>query len=546
MKKVSCKIISSRLLSLILTILMLVSIVPMSGMTIKASAVSEATVKNTINSIKSEYPNGSYFSKNGKRCEHGSVFKAYPNGTTCYNCELHSILKSKGISTANYSNGRTCYAFASYCFTKCFGKPMAEANYTEVSSANLSGKNNAQKYDFFKKAKIGDILRTSGHYMVFISCDSNGVTVYDANVGGTYYCEKGHERCADHKSDYTKGGYTGKVRYAKVDYSKVKYTSIKIWHAKNYDSSSSTEKILTIKFNGNGGTIKSDRFKLVSNMVYEGSSLLETKWEYDITKPTGLWNAESFGLYRMGYTFVGWGTTSSGGKIFDQDDATVKPSDIEPNIKNGSCTTTLYAIWKPITGSFNYNANGGSGNASAFNVTFGNGFTVSNNSCKRSGYKLVGWNVKRNGDNTWFAGSAGWVSESTIKQKGYTKKLYANGSPWNFNDSWVRKDAKSESYTFYAVWEYAPTKAPKLDKESVSIRYKSGDTISVTNGIDVTWASSNSSVAIVDDNGNITAKKKGNATIIAMSADGSTAECQVNVYMEWWQTLLKIISFGIY
>ena len=128
----------------------------------------------------------------------------------------------------------------------------------------------------------------------------------------------------------------------------------------------------------------------------------------------------------------------------------------------------------------------------------------------------------------------------------YTKKLYANGSSWTFDDSWVRKDAKSESYTFYAVWEYAPTKAPKLDKESISIRYKSGDTISVTNGVTVTWASSNSSVAIVDDNGNITAKKKGNATIIATSADGSTAECQVNVYMEWWQTLLKIISFGIY
>ncbi len=553
MEKVSCKIISSKLLSLILTIMMLVSIFPMSGMTIKASAVSEATVKNTINSIKSEYPNGSYFSKNGKRCEHGSIFNAYADGTKCYNCELHSILKSKGISTANYLNGRTCYAFASYCFTKCFGKPMAAANYTEVSSANLSGKTNAQKYDFFKKAKIGDILRTSGHYMVFISCDSEGVTVYDSNVGGIYYCIEGHKRCTKHLKngnigDQSKGGYTGSVRYGKMNYSSVTYSSIKIWHAKNYDSSSSTEKILTIKFNGNGGTIKSDRFKLVSNMVYEGSSVLTSEWVYDKPNtPYGLWNAETFGLYRMGYTFVGWGTTSSGGKIFDQDDATVKPSDIEPNIKNGSCTKTLYAIWKPITGSFNYNANGGSGNTSAFNVTFGNKFSVSNNSCKRSGYKLVGWNVKRNSDNTWFVGgSVNWTSESTIKQNGYTKKLYANGSSWTFDDSWVRKDAKSESYTFYAVWEYISVKAPKLDKESVSIRYKSGDTISVTNGVTVTWASSNSSVAIVDDNGNITAKKKGNATIIATSADGSTAECQVNVYMEWWQTLLKIISFGIY
>ncbi len=198
--------------------------------------------------------------------------------------------------------------------------------------------------------------------------------------------------------------------------------------------------VLTIKYNANGGTIKSDRFKLISNMVYDGSNLLESKWEYNKSNPYGLWNAESFGLYRTGYTFVGWGTTSSGGKVFDEDDASVKPSDLSSNIQNGSCTITLYAIWK----------------ANPVKMT------------------------------------------------------------------------------------------PKLDKESVSIRYKSGDTISVANGIDVTWASSNSSVAIVDGNGNVTAKKKGNATIIATSADGSTAECQVNVYMEWWQTLLKIITFGIY
>ena len=197
---------------------------------------------------------------------------------------------------------------------------------------------------------------------------------------------------------------------------------------------------LTIKFNGNGGTIKSDRFKLVSNMVYEGSKLLESKWEYDKTSPYGLWNADSFGLTRNGYTFVGWGTTPSGGKVFDQDDVTVKPSDMSPNIKNGSCTITLYAIWEPV----------------------------------------------------------------------------------------------------------AVKKAPKLDKDSISLKYKDSDTISVTNGVKVTWESSNPVVASVDSHGNIIANKKGTATIIATSSDGLTAECKVTVRMEWWQTLLKIISFGIY
>ena len=205
-------------------------------------------------------------------------------------------------------------------------------------------------------------------------------------------------------------------------------------------SFSTKTSVLTIKFNGNGGTIKSDRFKLVSNMVYEGSKLLESKWEYDKTSPYGLWNADSFGLTRNGYTFVGWGTTPSGGKVFDQDDVTVKPSDMSPNIKNGSCTITLYAIWEPV----------------------------------------------------------------------------------------------------------AVKKAPKFDKDSISLKYKDSDTISVTNDVKVTWESSNPVVASVDSHGNIIANKKGTATIIATSSDGLTAECKVTVRMEWWQTLLKIISFGIY
>ena len=205
-------------------------------------------------------------------------------------------------------------------------------------------------------------------------------------------------------------------------------------------SFSTKTSVLTIKFNGNGGTIKSDRFKLVSNMVYEGSKLLESKWEYDKTSPYGLWNADSFGLTRNGYTFVGWGTTPSGGKVFDQDDVTVKPSDMSPNIKNGSCTITLYAIWEPV----------------------------------------------------------------------------------------------------------AVKKAPKLDKDSISLKYKDSDTISVTNDVKVTWESSNPVVASVDSHGNIIANKKGTATIIATSSDGLTAECKVTVRMEWWQILLKIISFGIY
>ena len=222
----------NRLFAIVLSLVMVLSAVPFSAFTFSVGALSQPT--DVINSIKTQYPNGSYFSVNGKACPHGSIFKVKSDGTTCYNCELHSILKNKGLSTKGYANGRTCYAFASYVFTKCFGKTMSSDNYTSKSRGFSKSVSAATKYDFLKQAKIGDILYTGGHYMVFISCDKNGVTVYDNNVGGAYYCSKGHYRCADHNADYTKGGYTGKVRYGTIKYGNFNYSSLSIWHAKNY------------------------------------------------------------------------------------------------------------------------------------------------------------------------------------------------------------------------------------------------------------------------------------------------------------------------
>lgn len=52
------------------------------------------------------------------------------------------------------------------------------------------------------------------------------------------------------------------------------------------------------------------------------------------------------GLTRTGYTFKGWGTKSTGGTIFDQNDKGLLPTEINTNINNGSVSTTLYAIWE--------------------------------------------------------------------------------------------------------------------------------------------------------------------------------------------------------
>ncbi len=122
-----------------------------------------------------------------------------------------------------------------------------------------------------------------------------------------------------------------------------------------------TPNKLSVNYNANGGTISSDTYNLSNNIVYKKSdkTKLTQTWTYNAAQKNGLYNASTFGLTRDGYTFKGWGTTASGGSVFDQNDAALVPSKINANIKNGSCATTLYAIWgkkeNPVTHTHEWN-----------------------------------------------------------------------------------------------------------------------------------------------------------------------------------------------
>lgn len=107
---------------------------------------------------------------------------------------------------------------------------------------------------------------------------------------------------------------------------------------------------LSVTFNANGGSISSDTYKLINNIVCKKSDNEKNvqSWTYNSTKENGLCNASTFGLARKDYKFVGWGTDSNGGTIFDQSDSSLIPSKINKDIENGNCSITLYAIWKPV------------------------------------------------------------------------------------------------------------------------------------------------------------------------------------------------------
>ena len=89
-------------------------------------------------------------------------------------------------------------------------------------------------------------------------------------------------------------------------------------------------------------------YYVADSLVYKASKNAPELFvmEYGKTAPGGLMNAASFRLYREGYRFAGWSLDADGSTgVYDQDDVTIKPEDIEPTLADGNKTVTLYAIW---------------------------------------------------------------------------------------------------------------------------------------------------------------------------------------------------------
>ena len=81
---------------------------------------------------------------------------------------------------------------------------------------------------------------------------------------------------------------------------------------------------------------------------------------------------------------------------------------------------------------------------------------------------------------------------------------------------------------------------------TLSVNYKSITSITTSGGQEpITWTSSDTSVATVDADGNVTAVgRSGTAVITAETADGQSAECTVKVSMTIWQWIVYILFFG--
>ena len=185
------------------------------------SEIDQAGVLDRISQLKSLFPEGSYFSVNGKACNSSDASTHY-----CSNCRLGDILsknsKAHGTivpSVCNRGGCYTCLAFARFSFCFIFGHDT-NTNITEIDSKNYGGICDS----FVSKLKPGDYLEcfrngTFVHAAIYLGCDLNNdlFYVYESNYG----------------NKVNEPGQTNKVRYNNSrKYSR--YDRILVTRSKNY------------------------------------------------------------------------------------------------------------------------------------------------------------------------------------------------------------------------------------------------------------------------------------------------------------------------
>lgn len=165
-----------------------------------------------------------------------------------------------------------------------------------------------------------------------------------------------------------------------------------------------------ITYNANGGSGAPGQ-----QTKYYGKTL-----KLSSTKPT-----------RAGYTFQGWGTSSTGSVVY------------APGANyTANAADTLYAIWKANTWTVTYDANGGEGAPASQTKTYGVTLTLSSTKPTRTNYNFLGWATS--------------ASSTTV--------AYAPGASYTTN----------AATTLYAVWELAYI-APRITNVVVGRSTSSGE-----------------------------------------------------------------------
>ncbi|PYE60859.1 putative repeat protein (TIGR02543 family), partial [Aneurinibacillus soli] len=377
----------------------------------------------------------------------------------------------------------------------------------------------------------------TGDTTLYAKWTSNDYTVTFNSNGGSAVTSQtvAHGNQASKPTDPTKAGNTFGGWYSDAGLTNAFNFSTTItgdttlyakWTANSY----------TVTFNSNGGSAVTNQ-----TVVHEGTAS-------EPTAPT-----------KTGYTFGGWYSDAGLTNAFNF--STTITED-----------TTLYGKWTANSYTVMFNSNGGSAVTSQ-TVAHGNQASKPTDPTK-AGYTFGGWysdagltnafsfSTTITGDTTLYAkwtsndytvtfnsNGGSTVANQTVAHGGTASEPTAPTKAGNTFGGWYSDAGLTNAFAFttvitenttlYAKWTTSITAVTSivLDKPSLNLKVggATGTLMATVLPADatnkqVTWSSSNESVATVDANGVVTPKAAGTTTITVKTVDGNkTATCLVTV-----------------
>ena len=515
---------------------------PSSG----GTSVAESEFAEKIEALKKEYPHGKYWNqyngvdKNGV-AKAGDKICSGTSNSTGKKCTVYGYCAYGGSCTCKcgYYYGWQCFGFANLMAYKVFGS-YATTNYKST------GVNKAKGWKYHTSVSsyyAGDVVRINGNHSIFITKVTSSTVYYvDCN---NYHKGAPCQISWDNKISVSslKSQTTFVVRMSGnglqgtsvstpaltmkfdanggsvADVYKITTNGAGLWLRSSADTSTNSNKLLVIPdstiitaserktaggytwvkttYNNvsgwcavSDGLAQRTGYYLNGSTVYkrDGSAVYTQKWNYGSGGANGLVNDTTLKLTRDGYKFMGWSLSPDGSTgVFDQDDKTLKAESIYPDVKNGSKTVTLYAVWEynvTHTHSFSFDAAGGEGEIASVDVLSRETLELPVNTFFRDQNEFVGWNVKRNNDGKWYTSDYGWMTEEEIADTWASKRLFFEYEIYTIDDAWTSGIKEDLSYTFYAVWRDASVISVNIHTVGNKLYYYVGEELD-TSGISI-------------------------------------------------------------
>lgn len=149
---------------------------------------------------------------------------------------------------------------------------------------------------------------------------------------------------------------------------------------------------------------------------------------------------------RTGYTFSGWSPTLP---------------DTMP-----AANYVFSALWRPIQYRVSFDANGGAGSMSSYNLTYGQTSYLTYNAFARKGYSFAGWNTAADGSGTAY--QDGQSVSSLTAENGATVTLYAQ---WTVNQYTMTFDSNGGSAVAPIVQDYGTALTAPADPTRTGYRF---------------------------------------------------------------------------